>query len=729
MQGLKITIISGQTVNDKKEFFFDASHSYIVLGCDESMCHIVFKEDLRDRGIGNEHLAFKRSLGRYQLDLNTDHYVEVNGKPPIEELEIKGQYHFKLGDGVLLQVEVIDRRPKAKTVGKPMIQAGSLARKNKTRYMAVVGLIALMTIGLMWIFQSMTSVQDSVEDVSGHIVSTSDDLKGLQQKIVHLQKDQQDISQAIIDKISESVYLILVQDTSGGETPTGTAWVTENQLLATNAHVAQAFYELKPGERLVARSSKPPHYTHEIRSSRLHPAFKQYEQLWQNYLPVQRSNGELELMETVTPADVAVLELVSIENLGPALPLASQDELKSLAPGSKVGYVGYPSERLLPGSLKSPSPVTQQDELVRITDFFMVNQTDSPNRLIQHGLPITGGASGSPMFTSDGKVIGLICAGNVMMSFGGRMMNSVDINFSQRVDFLWDLLEHKEEVATLSYLQQWQKSLSQFAPARESSLQSVTNHVKKVFSVGEADTLTQDKSVLEIATPGKEHSLNQTHSMHLPHGGVHFVSLTAPKLMPISLSMKPVLDQNVSQFTHPIPYGNFSTYLIILTQEAADIELDMAFQAFGNVKSKESYTIEVNSWEQPLDKAAKAYAHAWFQANTKHESGLKLIKQGQDIALSSENEFGFSQIAGLELTLDKAGWYVFLIIPKDQGTVNAWITDENENFINSDSSPNAISLVHYSKTTSTPQPVTFASIFDDKETVQDMLVFYAPFEP
>jgi hypothetical protein len=79
----------------------------------------------------------------------------------------------------------------------------------------------------------------------------------------------------------------------------------------------------------------------------------------------------------------------------------------------------------------------------------------SDNLLIRHNLPSAGGASGSPIFTPNGVVIGLHNAGNqvfgLLVKGSGqdgrsstqvkdRIANASLINFGQRVDLLWDII-------------------------------------------------------------------------------------------------------------------------------------------------------------------------------------------------------------------------------------------------------------------------------------------------
>ena len=78
-----------------------------------------------------------------------------------------------------------------------------------------------------------------------------------------------------------------------------------------------------------------------------------------------------------------------------------------------------------------------------LTDVFMCRTDPAHRLLIQHSVPVTGGASGSPLIDPSGKVIGIVNGGNtsVMKSEDSatgktRTPNAALINFAQRVDLL-----------------------------------------------------------------------------------------------------------------------------------------------------------------------------------------------------------------------------------------------------------------------------------------------------
>ena len=54
----------------------------------------------------------------------------------------------------------------------------------------------------------------------------------------------------------------------------------------------------------------------------------------------------------------------------------------------------------------------------------------SSRLLLQHDLPATGGASGSPIVGASGRVVALLNAGNLFMVNGDRVPNAALINFA-----------------------------------------------------------------------------------------------------------------------------------------------------------------------------------------------------------------------------------------------------------------------------------------------------------
>jgi len=113
--GVRSRVLEGQTVDGRTDYDFPAlpgrSEVKIAVGRDPDHCTIVFADELRHHGLGNEHLTFRRSHGRYQLDLNTQNAVLVDGRKAFEEKELRGTHVIQLGNAVKLQATVVEIGP------------------------------------------------------------------------------------------------------------------------------------------------------------------------------------------------------------------------------------------------------------------------------------------------------------------------------------------------------------------------------------------------------------------------------------------------------------------------------------------------------------------------------------------------------------------------------------------------------------------------------------------
>jgi hypothetical protein len=61
---------------------------------------------------------------------------------------------------------------------------------------------------------------------------------------------------------------------------------------------------------------------------------------------------------------------------------------------------------------------------------------------IEHSLPSTGGASGSPIVNARGEVVAILSGGNIIPSeVCPQQPNAAQVNFAQRIDVLTHLLD------------------------------------------------------------------------------------------------------------------------------------------------------------------------------------------------------------------------------------------------------------------------------------------------
>jgi len=482
---------------------FDDSQQRITLGRDAAQCDVVFPAE--ETQVGREHFALIRELGRYRVSLNQENLVLINGQPAIDEQELPPTADLQIGpNGPKLVIETMHNQSlpstafQGKRPGQPtMIRSAgkSAAAGRRIAVLAVLLLIAGSAIGYFgWkkhdvdvqdvgkkvakaeenISQTQAQVQEIVPKVESLNKLTDEQRKvlaGVSADMAQMEKKLEDAEPKLLDviqKASPSVYLVLVRDADGEDYPQATAWVVDKAkgILATNGHVAELFPPPGSGSKLMVRSNGKPAKTYVVKSAETHPGYEQFQQLWAQYNPAERINPvSAAAINPAGPAcDVALLHLESKEGLADALEVASQEVLDSVGPAYPVGYVGYPMEGLALGGVntKSPTPTRHMAYISSVTDFFGDSNVDSSQRLlVQHALPATGGASGSPIINRDGHVVAVLNAGNVIgLAPRARIGSPVNIAFAQRADLVRELLEGKANVKQTARRARWQGDIA-----------------------------------------------------------------------------------------------------------------------------------------------------------------------------------------------------------------------------------------------------------------------------
>lgn len=719
MNGLKITILQGVTVDQKKEYFFDQQHQYIAIGCDPEACDITFPEYYRDAGMGNEHIAFKRSLGRYQVDLNTDHYVAINGDVPFEDQEIAGTATIQLGESVTIEIQVIDQRTQPHQTRGKNPQPGEQIKRAK-KYLWVSFVIIIGLLGAAVYFNGhIIGLESNIQVSDENIQRVTDRLQELSASLNRVETQAHSITRDTIEKISQSVYLVLIRNNAGGEQPLGTSWVIEGNRLATNAHVARAMAKLKSDEEMIVRSPVAPYRTHIVKDTLLHPGFAVFNEIWKDYLPCQKVGNKLALFETVGPADVAILYLEDDDGLSPPLPLATMDELTSIEPGMAVAFVGYPGESLLPGNNKKPVPVAQQDEVIRVTDFFQTRQNELPNRLIHHGLPVTGGASGSPMFNAEGKVIGIISSMNIARSFGSRSPNAADVNFGQRIDFLLDLLSQDLETRKERLRSSWRKSLAEYLPGFEVSNSAVLNGSARVFSVKEVKTQKTIYNDIDWEEENKG-SVNIREKIALDQPGLYLLRL-ASKTTTSKIKVSPPGGKNITVCTPKIDFSNFAKYAFVIVGEPGDIQLSFK-AAKSDDETQKRYQLDLTYWDEDLDSLVDSIVRYIVKVEGEGNEA-ETVKKVENLPMAKEIDGTY--FAGFEIELQKKGTYIFSSVSLGHGELNIAILNAAKRIVASDKSINGLGLATL-KNGADKQKINFVSYSKNKDVIQNMTVYFHP---
>jgi hypothetical protein len=204
-----------------------------------------------------------------------------------------------------------------------------------------------------------------------------------------------------------------------------------------------------------------------------HPGYIEFNRLYKAHFPVDPRTGEQVLY--ATPYDVALLTIAEpdVGQQAPPLELADQATMTSLGEASDVAYVGYPMEQSVGNgvNLQSPKPLKFPGTLSRKTDPFMGNASDEKANIYQYQVPVTGGASGSPVFNHEGKVIGLVSGNDhaflntgVRIAIGGKA-------YGPRADAVRELLEGTAEAKMTPMVPEWRAFLrARYNEAREAGV-------------------------------------------------------------------------------------------------------------------------------------------------------------------------------------------------------------------------------------------------------------------
>lgn len=247
----------------------------------------------------------------------------------------------------------------------------------------------------------------------------------------------EDVIRSVEKSVGVVVTYIPMRDGSIKPFPTGTVSKIKPNLFATNSHVVEAVAERnkKFGAKAYILMNKSPRMRVEVRSMSMHPKYK-------------TSMPSVSGKEAVSFHSDVGFFITAKDVPHPALPLASKEELEVLDAGSKVFYVGFPTENLLLDNidLQSPLATVQIGNITTVSDFWLGDSGFEQNYLVRHNLGATGGASGSPIFNTSGKVVAFLNGGNVMGTLSGftdegkpefeRIPSGVSINFGIRSDML-----------------------------------------------------------------------------------------------------------------------------------------------------------------------------------------------------------------------------------------------------------------------------------------------------
>ncbi len=430
---MSIEIILPGGVGEKSHYQFDASQGRITFGRDGANCDVVFaaEQDL----VSRQHFALDRKFdGVYEVDLRDGRYVEIDGKPAREGQAISGRHKVVLGNKkgpsfelVIEQDDVSDKT----AAQQAMPDIAKTAQRN-----SVIGLIALMLVVV----------------VGGAFA-------------YFYTKSQSAFSTATLERVRAATMLAANENKkTGAVSQVGTAWVVGEGVLATNAHVAHPMNQGPDADtKPVVIDQNGTRY--EIAEIRIHPGYDAFaDEVMEARLATENAVSGAAL-QLIPGYDVALLYTAdTAPPLPEALEIAASAEFADLSVGTKLGSIGFPSEKIAGGAALTISPQSQTrfGNLTNQSTFFFLKGDEKYRQLVTHTVGATGGASGSPIFDEDGTVVAVMSAVNMIATSQGRAPSGAMINYGMRIDLVADLLAEVEATRLPEYRAHWDEQKESF---------------------------------------------------------------------------------------------------------------------------------------------------------------------------------------------------------------------------------------------------------------------------
>ena len=437
-------------------------------------CDVGFPEDMAI--VSRSHFKLKKELAGYKFVINREKPIFLNGRPVYDDQDLPKSAEIQLSGptGPKLKIERTDGGPsnQIKTeILKPQKDLVEVVRDTKTTGGRTLGLVGAVAVVVALLGAGYYYLRGDVVTLGQQVASISTELPKIQQQTAALAGQAPANLASIIEKNKESVYLVTIQLPSGTRLGGGTASVVQlpdgTKALATNSHVADIWNDIQSGSdpimagaTLVAVQPKAPDYKAlKVTSVKKHPGYDEFGKWQERYFQKAQTLSAAQ-MEFVPAYDVALLYVEDQTQLGQPLTYASREKMQSLKAGEQLILIGYPSEQLNGTSSTKPEPTSQTGIITSLTTFFLSRNTDSAeDLLVQHSVPATGGASGSPMFNTSGELVAFLNAGNIVLVKNAdgntmRIPSSALVNYAQRGDMLLDLIEGKADAKMPNIIQQ-----------------------------------------------------------------------------------------------------------------------------------------------------------------------------------------------------------------------------------------------------------------------------------
>jgi Trypsin-like peptidase domain len=427
---------------------------------------------------------------------------------------------------------------------------------------------------------------------------------------------QEQFSKAVTKRLLGAVYLVVKRE-GGVPRAEATAWAFAPTKLATNAHVTEAikgtspgtFYLIGPnGERIDIDPAK-------VKS---HPGYMAFGSTKHGTGTVR--GGSFTPLDLTSAYDVGIIEVNPATPLAAPLEVASEDDLRKLDSGTPVAAAGFPSEGLVGSAAlaKAPEATLQFGYISSLKDVFMCRTTDAAHRLlVQHSVPVAGGASGSPMIDATGKVIAIVSGGNVVtmnnpnaaIGETKRAPNAALVNFAQRADLLLALDSGSADSELEKERSYWKEAGKIFDRYYQVAVSAFLSDAKERYGAYNGEATVMGTDVLD---PGKTNSfrlVSKTYTFEAKPGFVYGLIADAEGGVPVGINVK---RQGSAEFLRDAKDPRQTSELElaptawVTVPEPTTIEVIV----WSLVTQPANYVLHAYRWEQPTPSPAADAASA-----------------------------------------------------------------------------------------------------------------------
>jgi S1-C subfamily serine protease len=544
---ITITHLEGPLAGQKRRF--DEKTKTIKFGR-EADCQIIYPPECTI--VGKQHFQLERqSSGDYRVNLEGKRYVNVDGVPADNNTVVSSGSVLRLGsakDGPSFNVEIEKAKavlPDTQEQEKVKTWREMLADTRKLGAAGLGALAALLSAAVVYFMIQADSLESQIETAKAEAVELA----------------SKSFSPAVLGEAAAAVHLVVKKD-GKKLVPMATAWAFAPDKLGTNAHVTEALDGAESSYAIVALPFEPGKdaVIIEIKDVVTHPGYGKFK-VYRETLGTARG-GKFTALDIISQYDVGIIEIDAATPLPidpktgkPAmLELASDDELRALTPGTPVALIGFPSEGLKGADTKATAPPTHQFGWISsLMNVFMGQAEPAQQVLVQHSVPVAGGASGSPLIDRQGKVIGVVTGGNVvrLAKAGGdktegatsetqRVPNAALINFAARADLIEALRDGDAEQKLALDEDYWNEASKQFDNYFTAAATAFVDLTRERYGVGDAPKI--ESLGAGSLDPGNTKSVKFVTSQAFPFkalpGHVYGFIADAESGVPISITVK-----------------------------------------------------------------------------------------------------------------------------------------------------------------------------------------------